>query len=158
MRKWLILIGIVLFSAIIGAGAYGYTVIKSPFSEDEEQAVQLVLSEGYLATVNDASYYHGSDAYQVIHGLDEDGEERIVWVGPDDQVISKKASEGISEEDVRAIIERELAVRELVAIRLGVENEHPVYEVTYYDEEGRLSYYYVSFYDGTFIKRYSLRP
>ncbi|WP_257063101.1 hypothetical protein [Priestia megaterium] len=42
-------------------------------------------------------------------------------------------------------------------MRLGIENKKPLWEVTYVDKDKKhLTYYYLDFSSGEFIKRYSL--
>ena len=41
-------------------------------------------------------------------------------------------------------------------VKLGFENDVPLWEVTYIDDDNRYSYYYLEFKDGKFLRRYSI--
>ncbi|WP_017727990.1 cell wall elongation regulator TseB-like domain-containing protein [Halalkalibacterium ligniniphilum] len=158
IKKWVI-VGLVLFFTLtIGLSVYAYQVIRSPLLESQEQATSYVLEEGLLSSVTDVEFYHGTAAYIVLFGIDEDGDESIVWLNEENEAIVRKAEDGITFEQAREIAEAELPIQELRSIRLGIEVNRPIYEITYFDNEERQSYYYVTFEDGTFVKRYSIRP
>lgn len=78
---------------------------------------------------------------------------------------SKEKSEGISEKEAlqRTIEqvgddskEHKSKPKEILKIKLGFENNIPLWEVTYIDDENRYSYYYLAFKDGQFLRRYSI--
>lgn len=156
MKKWLIAIGIFVIFIIL-ASIY-YQMIRSPLTNEEQEAVSIALAETKLEHVNSVEFYHGTDAYQVINGTDAKEEELIVWVRSDNkEVMTKRVKDGLSKEQVEQFALNELSPTEVISIRLGVEQGLPVYEITYIDGEHRYAYYYMTFDDGTFVKRYSLR-
>ena len=67
----------------------------------------------------------------------------------------KEQNEGISQEKAVAKLTAERDPKEIVSVRLGMEKGLPLWEITYIDQENRYSFYYLSFEDGTFIRRYS---
>ncbi|MFP3393521.1 peptidase M4, partial [Brevibacillus sp. SIMBA_076] len=46
--------------------------------------------------------------------------------------------------------------KEILKAKLGFENNIPLWEVTYIDDDNRYSYYYLEFKDGNFLRRYSI--
>ncbi len=46
--------------------------------------------------------------------------------------------------------------KEIMKVKLGFENDVPLWEVTYIDDDNRYSYYYLEFKDGKFLRRYSI--
>lgn len=156
-KKWLFIVLAIVILSIVCFSIF-YMSIRSPIKDDRERAIQYVLSETDIKEVIDVSFYNGSNHYQVITGMDEKGEEWIAWYSEEeDKLIKRRKSQGLSENEVLNIVKQQLEVKKIKNIRLGIENNLPVYEVTYIDDEDRYAYYYLTFNDGTFVKRYSLK-
>lgn len=82
------------------------------------------------------------------------------------ETIVRKKSEGISEKEAlqRTIEqvgddskEHKSKPKEILKIKLGFENNIPLWEVTYIDDENRYSYYYLAFKDGQFYDDTALK-
>lgn len=158
MKKKLLFIFFVLFVLFIIFLIVYYRIIRSPYIDEERVALEVMYANTNIVKVNDTFFYHGTDAYHVIEGIDEDGEEKIVWVDTTKgEVIVRNKSDGLTKEAVKQFALEKLAAEKIISIRLGIEQQLPVYEITYLDEEGRYAYYYMTFKNGTFVKRYSLK-
>ncbi|MFV8828333.1 DUF5590 domain-containing protein [Alkalihalobacterium sp. APHAB7] len=159
MKKWVITIVCALLIAAIGMSIYFYQNMRSPITEQEQLAIERALNETEIGIIEDVSFYHGTQPYVVIKGQQEDGEtDLIAWVGQEaESIVVKPAKNGLTEEEVRQFAVSELAPKRLLAVRLGLENRLPIYEITYIDQNDRYSFYYITFEDGTFVKRYSLK-
>ncbi|MCL7745949.1 DUF5590 domain-containing protein [Halalkalibacter alkaliphilus] len=158
MKKWMILIVIIIVLSLTGLSVYAYQSIREPLRHNYAQAENYVVGQSLLKTVLTVTYYHGTDAFYVFTGLDEKDEETIVWVSAEyDFHHVEKASDGITREEAVAIVERNEEVSRIRTAKLGYERELPVYEITYINDENRKGYYYVTFEKGTFMKRYLLR-
>ncbi|WP_096200901.1 cell wall elongation regulator TseB-like domain-containing protein [Bacillus sp. FJAT-45350] len=158
MKKWFILGSLILLLAIIGLTSYFYIIVRAPLVESQEELVQFAHENTEISIVNDVKHYFGSDAYTVIFGMNEEEENIIVWIREDrEKIVTKKVDDGWSKEQVIQFANEQLPLDKLVSIRLGVERELPVYEIAYIDNEDRYAYHYITFDNGTFVKRYSLR-
>ncbi|ARK30346.1 cell wall elongation regulator TseB-like domain-containing protein [Halalkalibacter krulwichiae] len=158
MKKLIIFIVIILVCSMVGAGVYAYQMVRDPLLEQYERAEQYIKAEDLLQSVTDISYYHGTNSYYVVTGLSQDQEEKVVWVREDfNSHHLEFQKDGISEEDAISIVYQEDQVKEIHSVKLGFERGLPIYEVTYLNEDNRKGYYYVTFEDGTFMKRYVLR-
>ncbi|MDV2683505.1 DUF5590 domain-containing protein [Alkalihalophilus lindianensis] len=158
MKKIIITILTVLCIVIAGTSAYAYHIIREPLVENYTEASNFVTSNELLQSIDSVHYYHGTTAHYVVKGLDEDGDEAIVWVKDDFETVNyRKASDGITYEQALSIAERALGESQIEQIRLGFTRGIPVYEVMYNDANQRKGYYYLTFDEGTFIKRYSIR-
>lgn len=158
MKKSIFIIGFVLVALLTAVSVYAYQTIRDPLANGFEQAEQYILSKSLLANVSDVNYYHGTEAYFVFKGKNQEGDEVIIWVT--DDLVShhvEKSSDGISKEEALAIVQSEANVARIKSIRLGYERDIPIYEITYTDQEQRQAYYYLTFEDGTFMKRYQIR-
>jgi uncharacterized protein YpmB len=158
MKKWIIIILFMLIVIFTGASVYAYHIIRQPLLHEFEQAERYIKGQELLQSVTKASYYHGTETYYVFSGLTSDQHEAIVWVSEDfDFHHTELASAGISKEEAISIVQREEKIKRIHSVKLGYERGLPIYEVTYLNEENRKGYYYLTFNDGTFMKRYVLR-
>ncbi|PEY37752.1 peptidase M4 [Bacillus cereus] len=156
MKKWIFAIIIV----IVAIGLYGVHVYNATMEKKipkESKAVEIAKEKAKLTKVKSVDYYNGESSYAVVKGVDEKGEKIIVWV-PEKKgdVLVKKQSEGISEKDALQIVAKEQKPKQFLKAKLGAEENVPLWEVTYIDDENRYSYYYLAFKDGKFIQRYSI--
>ncbi|WP_410981976.1 DUF5590 domain-containing protein [Bacillus cereus] len=156
MKKWIFAIIIV----IVAIGLYGVHVYNATMEKKipkESKVVEIAKEKAKLTKVKNVEYYNGKSSYAVVQGVDEKGEKIIVWV-PEKKgdVLVKKQSEGISEKDALQIVTKEQKPKQFLKVKLGAENNVPLWEVTYIDDENRYTYYYLAFQDGKFLKRYSI--
>lgn len=164
MKAWITAGIIIVLTSFFAFFYYMYTNTSEPLMVRENLAVKIAKGETDLAEVIDVDFYHGRRSYQVIEGLDRDGEEIYVWVEEltkeqmkdkqEPHIFTKYKNEGVTKEDVKEIIQKRLEMKELISIRLGVIGETPIYEVTYVDQSNRHSFYYLSFTDGSYINRH----
>ncbi|WP_243521375.1 DUF5590 domain-containing protein [Bacillus pseudomycoides] len=156
MKKWIFAIIIV----IVAIGLYGVHVYNATMEKKipkESKVVEIAKEKAKLTKVKSVDYFNGESSYAVVQGVDEKGEKIIVWV-PEKKgdVLVKKQSEGISEKDALQIVAKEQKPKQFLKAKLGAENNVPLWEVTYIDDENRYIYYYLAFQDGKFLKRYSI--
>jgi uncharacterized protein YpmB len=148
---------IILFIIGIWQGFVFYSHINDPIRKSESEALQFLQESIDIDEIIVADYYHGTESFHVFQLTDQEGDELIVWVPNTlDMYVVKQKNEGINFEDVKQFIERELTPKRLISIKLGMENSIPLYEITYIDQQDRLSYYFISFKTGTYLKHYHL--
>ncbi|CAI8700577.1 Peptidase M4 [Bacillus sp. IT-79MI2] len=156
MKKWIFTIIIV----IVAIGLYGVHVYNATMEKKipkESKVVEIAKEKAKLTKVKTVDYYNGKSSYAVVQGVDEKGEQIIVWV-PEKKgnVLVRKKNEGISEKKALQIVAGERKPKELVKAKLGAENDVPLWEITYIDQEGRYTYYYLEFQDGKYAGYYSI--
>ena len=90
-----------------------------------------------------------------VFGVDEDGEEKAVFVDEKskDGFKEVKLTDGITAEKAVANVKKELDVKKILHVKLGLEEEGPVWEVAFKSENGKLNYVYVFFENGQWWKR-----
>lgn len=156
MKKWMIISCIFLILIFAGIGTYAYQTVRSPLNALFEKAEQYARSE--LTDIVDIDYYHGEKAYIVVTGFSQEMEKMIMFILDDfSSHHMEKASDGITEDQALEIVKENVTSREIQSIRLGIEKGLPIYEVIYKTENQNLGYYYLTFKDGTFMKKYQLR-
>ncbi|MBU8907285.1 cell wall elongation regulator TseB-like domain-containing protein [Desertibacillus haloalkaliphilus] len=158
MKKWMLISSIVIIVVIVISSYFFYQSVREPLIVEQEKARHYLINEGVLETIETMDFYHGTHTYYVAKGYDSNQKEKIVWVDEGlEETFTRTGQDGLSEDDVRQLVSDELNVAKLISIRIGIEKRIPVYEVTYLDEDDRYSYYYMTFDDGTFMKRYSVK-
>jgi uncharacterized protein YpmB len=80
MKPWIISISVMIVIGIVAFSIYIYNVTLDPLTLREDQAVAIAREEVDLEEVIDVQYYHGRRSYQVIDGINSDGEEVYIWV------------------------------------------------------------------------------
>ena len=108
-------------------------LLKFLLNDRYEEAEQVILASEELGSVTDISYYHGSSSYYVAKGTDSDGDSAIVWLMEDEQEPAQnlKEADGISADEAAAITEAEMNAQTIQSVKLGMENNTPLYEVKY---------------------------
>lgn len=156
MKKWIFGISIIIVAVVL-YGAYLYNTTMENKLPEKSKTVEIAKEKGKLTEVTDIDYYHGTTSYTVVQGLDEKGDQYIVWV-PEEKgdVLVRKKSDGISEQEAVQIVEEKEHPKEIVKVKLGAENNVPLWEVTYIDQEDRYTYYYLEFKDGKYAGYYSI--
>ena len=157
MKKWIIILIIFLFVLIVGVGIYAYELVREPLTNQFEQAKRYVVEQQLLIDIDEVDYYHGTDSFFVFKGNNNEGDEMIIWVSDQfDTHHTELAQNGLQEEEVISLVHSE-GIVDIRSIRLGIERGLPVYEIIYQAEDGRRGYYYVTFEEGRFMKRYLLQ-
>ncbi|MFC5603282.1 DUF5590 domain-containing protein [Sporosarcina koreensis] len=126
-----------------------------PFSDAKEKAEADALSSGALKSVERTDIYNGTVSMVTVFGKDDEGNEKAVFIEGKtgeilDEVLMKNGT------DAQAAIETvksELPVEKILHVILGLEDGHPVWEVAFKGENGKLNYVYVFFENGEWLKR-----
>jgi uncharacterized protein YpmB len=155
LKKWITIssILIICFCAVV-AGAY----IKAmePKKDASQVAFEKAKQEIGLVKMEEFYLYHGTEAYAVVVGQDENGEKKVIWL-PDDKnlkAVSMNYSEGKTKEEIEEIATNQLNPEEIISIELGMENNVPLWEVTYLDSTNTYNYDYYDFKTGEWLKYY----
>ncbi|MFZ3588691.1 PepSY domain-containing protein [Bacillus sp. DJP31] len=156
MKKWIfLLIVIVLLTILVGINTY-----KNAFDYQREQTKKATLvamkTEPDLE-ISEVAFYNGTSSYTIIYG-EINHNKRIVCVPTNEleKVIVVNPDKGISKEEALKQLQQEQNPLEIKSVNLGIEQNIPIWEIVYLDQNNRYSYYYVTFKDGQFIKRYTL--
>lgn len=151
MRKWIIFL--VLFLVVItGIFIKVYFSAVEPVKLAEKRAVTLANKKVQLSKVQDFHLYNGLETVNVIEGNNKKGEKIIVWI-PDKskKVFVKKAKEGLSKEEAVQKLLQEKKPKKIISVRLGMENNIPLWEIYYRSDNNLINYYYVHFETGEWL-------
>ncbi|MCP8968785.1 cell wall elongation regulator TseB-like domain-containing protein [Ectobacillus ponti] len=156
MKKWVA--ACIATAALLAAYAMNiYNETMSQKIPGGNKAVAAAEDKAALVKVSNVDYYHGKSSYAVVQGTDDAGEEWIVFV-PEGKgkTLMYMANEGISKRQARQMVTKEEQPREIINVKLGAEDETPLWVVTYIDQENRYAYYYMRFKDGKRDVTYSI--
>lgn len=158
MRKIILILISFITVIIVWQSISFYFEINKPLRTNQDQALNYIQENTDIKFIDKINFYHGVESYYVAEGTNIDGEKQIIWVPTilDNNIVIKSKDDGISQEDVLAFVQKELAPKEIISIKLGMENSIPLYEIIYRDQKNRYSYYFISFTDGTYLKNYHL--
>ena len=156
MKKWITFIGVFVLSLTICISLFVLWKAGQPFSNQEDNAKQLALSEKKLAQVSSAEVYSGSDSYVTVIGIDENGDDKAVFI-PNDKKVQQIEEifleNGITEEQAVKVVQDEFVVKKILHTKLGWEDKNAVWEITFLNENDKLNYVYVLFENGKWWKR-----
>ena len=155
MKKWVIAAAvIVLFVSGIVAGAYINAL--GPKKDAAKEAFQSAKQEGGLVTMDEFFVYNGRDSYNVVVGKTKDGTKKVVWLPNDNKkkAVTANYTDGISKKEILQIAKKQVNPDKIISIKLGMESNTPLWEITYLDESNRYNYDYYDFKTGDWLKYY----
>ncbi|MGW6380324.1 cell wall elongation regulator TseB-like domain-containing protein [Peribacillus butanolivorans] len=155
MKKWLIIASILVL-CFIGFVGGAYIKALQPKKEAGNEAFEKAKKEGGLETMEEFYLYNGQDSYSVIIGKGENGTEKIVWLPEDEkkEIVVENYKDGKSKKEILSIVNEKLNPQKIISVKLGMEKNVPLWEVTYLDESERFNYDYYDFKTGEWLKYY----
>lgn len=156
MKNWIIFISIFLISLAIVISSIVLIQARAPYKNAEQLAEETAIDEGHLAAVTNSYVYRGLSSNMTVIGEDGKGNKKAVFIYEKDSekepsVLSFK--DGISGSEATKLVEKELDVKELLHVRLGMEEVGPVWEVSFIGKNDKLNYVYILFENGNWWKR-----
>jgi uncharacterized protein YpmB len=152
VKKW-IWIPTIIVLVVLGLYIKVYLTAVKPVNAAEEKAVAIAKKKTDLKEVEDFHLYNGQESISVIEGKNKKGEKIIIWV-PEKKgkPIVKKASHGLSKQDAINRLNEDGNPKKILAIRLGMEKNFPLWEIYYLSGNNLINYYYVDFETGERLK------
>ncbi|MFD1707157.1 DUF5590 domain-containing protein [Siminovitchia sediminis] len=154
MNKWLIIILTCIVTAA-GMGGCVYSKAMEPLKKPREIAEDRLKEEADIHQVDEFYIYNGSETYYTAVGKNREGQKVAAWIpaSQKDKILVKNMSDGVSEKAAVEKLLSEKKPKELLGVRLGMEKNLPIWELTYLDENSRLNYYYVHFDTGKWWRK-----
>jgi uncharacterized protein YpmB len=154
MKKW-IWITVIIIIVLIGIGINVYMNSLEPLKKAESLAENIALEETDIETIHDFSVYNGSKSYYIVKGADDSGQELIAWIPEevkDRKIIVRKEKDGISQKEAIEKLYERKNPEEIITVKLGMENNIPLWEIYYRSKKNLINYYYVDFKTGEWLK------
>lgn len=153
MRKIIVFL-VLLIVICVGVFIKVYTSAQEPLNDAEEKAITLAKESGELSQLEDFHLYHGTEMVNVIEGKNKKGENIVIWIPEKSkEVIVEKRKDGISKEDAVKRLMAEKDPQKIISVKLGMENNIPLWEIYYRSENNLINYYYVHFNTGEWLKK-----
>ena len=153
VKKW-IWITMLVFAVMIVFGIIVYINALEPLNQAESKAIEIAKQKISMKEVTDFTLYNGSDSYYIVKGVNSNGNNIIVWIPEEDnnKVIVREEKDGISKEEAIQKLNKEKNPQEILTVKLGMENNIPLWEIFYRSNENLINYYYVDFESGEWLK------
>ncbi|MBP3040141.1 DUF5590 domain-containing protein [Bacillaceae bacterium Marseille-Q3522] len=153
MRKKIIIIAFITLAVFTGIAVNLYLRAVAPVHAAEQKAREIAAQQTSLQKIERFTLYNGSETYYVLEGKDESGDDIIAWIPENEgDITEKNASDGITEQEAVDELLQEADPEEIVDIRLGMENNTPLWEIYYRTGDNLMNYYYVNFETGEKVK------
>ncbi len=155
MLNWIKFISVFLLTLAVFITVTVFYNADKPFATFKAEAKDAALADGQLVTVKSVQLYNGTDSYATVFGVDKEGEEIALFVdfSSEDDYKKVKLSDGITADEAVEAVKTELDVEKVLHVTLGMEEEGPVWEVSFKSANDKLNYVYVFFENGQWWKR-----
>jgi uncharacterized protein YpmB len=133
------------------------SVYQSAMAEKEtatDMARQKAMDEYFIKHINHITFYHGKKDYHVVDASLENGRHVFLWI-PDKKggrYLMRDVSDGYSKSEILNAFKSHVPYKKIISIRLGLEDDTPVWEITYIDNDGSYVFSYYDFETGDSIK------
>lgn len=156
MKNWITFISVFFVSLALVITIIVVWNADAPFADIEKQAEKLAIEQGHIVDVTSSYTYNGQSSYVTIFGVDENGDEKAVFVPKslEEEFIQEVlVKDGITKEQALDVLSDEAGVKELLHAKLGFEKPGAVWELTYLNDQGQLNYVYILHSNGEWWKR-----
>ncbi|QED48405.1 cell wall elongation regulator TseB-like domain-containing protein [Cytobacillus dafuensis] len=151
--KKIIIIFLIILAVGLGSGIFVYLKAVEPVKAAEKKAIEIALKETRLKEVDDFQLYNGQETYYVLKGKDKNGTALYVWIPENEgRIIVRNVKDGVTKQEALNKLKEEKNPKEIISIRLGIENNIPLWEIYYRTEGDLINYYYVDFETGKWRK------
>lgn len=152
MKKFFLGLAVFLIALIIGAVVV-YTKSIASYNESKEQAFDYAITNSDIVVPEEFYWYNDKETYFTVVGQTEQNEELVVLINQDNgEVTSIPIEETISKQEAIQLTKQARQPDKVLEARIGIDNEIPVWEVSYRNENGRLGYYILALEDGEWLK------
>ncbi|MFZ2584257.1 MAG: DUF5590 domain-containing protein, partial [Trichococcus flocculiformis] len=122
---------VILFLMIVSS----YTIFyrsQQPMLQAQKEATAIAEENANIQKVQDFYWYNGSETYFTLAGIDGNNEELYVIIKKDGgETTVLNTAEVVTESEAKSITQADKKPERILEARLGIENEEPVWEVTY---------------------------
>ncbi|WP_077618567.1 DUF5590 domain-containing protein [Bacillus sinesaloumensis] len=128
-----------------------------PLESAQAKGNEIALEKTPIETIEESYTYFGTTAYQVVIGKNDKDQRLIAWIPEKKgEIITRFEKDGISEKEALAIVNNERNPEEIRSVKLGIEDNIPIWEIIYMGSDQRLTYHKLYFENGKY--RNSIKP
>ncbi|WP_404452822.1 DUF5590 domain-containing protein [Virgibacillus necropolis] len=137
-----------------------YSDIQQSRTANYQETKKEVLDKTNVSQIENVTKYNGEHQFHVIFGTTKSGDDKIIFVPLDKKSNKPTVIDGskiITKQQIKDQWEQQCQNCELIDITPAMENNKPLWEVTYVDDSDRYIFDYLSIYDGTRVQKYRLK-
>lgn len=152
MKK--IFIGLAVFLIMLIAGTIVlYRRSVAPYNNSKNQAFEYAMTHSEIITPEEFYWYNDSETFFAVVGKTEEETELVVLINQDNgETTSIPAEETITKQQAIQRTREARQPEKILEARIGMDNNTPIWEVSYRNENGRLGYYILNLEDGEWLK------
>ncbi len=151
MKKWAFIILVILLLSASWGIFQIYHQNHTFLTKANSQAVSAAKKKYSIKKVDQVAYFHGTQAYHVIHALLSNKQNVYIWV-PEKKgqsLLEKKVSEGLTKKQaIQSFKKLDYNNVQMKDVRLGMIDQTPVWQMTFVDQNKEYNYVYLSYTDG----------
>ncbi|WP_394217363.1 DUF5590 domain-containing protein [Halobacillus trueperi] len=157
--KWSLAIAGTLFILAFILFLWLYIDVNQDRKEGHPQAEAIAQEKGDLTRIDHVSTYHGQREFHIVQGTKESNEASILFI----DIKEKKILDEVSREDVLSLEEMRSRWENTCSnctfkdIQYGFEENEPVFQLTYIDEQNRYVLDYFTLQGKAFDQRFAFR-
>nr|WP_244244675.1 DUF5590 domain-containing protein [Marinilactibacillus kalidii] len=123
------------------------------YNDTEEQAIAFAIDHSDIVTASEFYWYNDSETYFTVVGETEQNERLIVIKNQEtEEIISLNEADTLSKQQAVQMTREARQPKKILEARIGIDDDRPVWEVSYRNQNGRLGYYILSLEDGEWIR------
>lgn len=148
----LIAVIVVLLCVIIFPTVF-YIRANRPMAQAEREATEIAQKYAKLESVDKFYWFTQKKTYFSLLGSNDSGKEIAVIIPKSgDKVTILNQSDGLSEDDVKALAVKQYQADHILTVELGIFDDQPVWEICNENADKSLTYYLLAFSDGQEVK------
>ncbi|WP_067725503.1 cell wall elongation regulator TseB-like domain-containing protein [Oceanobacillus damuensis] len=139
---------------------YLYNEIYGSKTAEFAETSRQILNQTAITEIEKVEQYNGSEAYHIVFGENDENEEKLIFyplAGNEKELTTIDRTEIMSEEAILDQWQAQCNGCEFIKINPALENDEPLWEITYNDNNNRYVMDYLSIYDGSREEQYRLK-
>ncbi|QAY66124.1 DUF5590 domain-containing protein [Paenibacillus protaetiae] len=155
VQRIIMMVAIVIIALVTAALLY-YQSIQKPLWNHESDIAAKARDEAQLVKIDEIYKYVWDSPMWVVKGKTDAGDEQYVWMDQDGNVVlTLQAAEQISKDSVVQLFMQSHSGASIIRMQPAYVNNTPAWEI-YFSQDGKYSYSFYSFHDGSFMDEYHL--
>ncbi|MBX0356249.1 DUF5590 domain-containing protein [Halobacillus sp. Nhm2S1] len=157
--KWSLAIAGTLFLLAFILFLWVYIDVNQDRKEGHPEAEAIAKEQGDLTTIDHVSTYHGKREFHIVQGMNESKEASILFIDIKENKILDEVSGkvALSLEEMRSRWEKMCSSCTFKDIQYGFEENEPVFQLTYIDDQNRYVLDYFTLQGEAFDQRFAFR-
>ncbi|RWZ60295.1 hypothetical protein EQV77_03100 [Halobacillus fulvus] len=156
--KWLFLsVGVLLLLGLVFA-IWMYAEISQDRIAGYDPAAQIAMDETPLASVDEVTAYYGDQTVHIVQGQLEEGDPAVIYVDVEaESVLEMITEDALTLEEFTTAWQQACGNCSFEHVQYGYEEQQPVFEVTYVDDQNRYVFDYFQLNGESFDQRFAFR-